>query len=65
MNSAGKGTDYFPTLLNLCYTSAFFVVFICFLVFGRDAKALQEKAARKAAQSAGGNNPGGVGKTKR
>nr|POE54068.1 hypothetical protein CFP56_35916 [Quercus suber] len=27
----------------------------------RDAKALQEKAARKAAQSAGGNNAGGGG----
>ncbi|KAI9077679.1 hypothetical protein K1719_040366 [Acacia pycnantha] len=30
----------------------------------RDAKALQEKAAKKAAQAAGGNNAGGLGKKK-
>jgi len=29
---------------------------------GRDAKALQEKAAKKAAQDAGGNNAGGTKK---
>lgn len=30
----------------------------------RDAKALQEKAAKKAAQAVGGNNIGGMGKKK-
>lgn len=33
-----------------------------YFFMGRDAKALQEKAAKKAAQDAGGNNAGGTKK---
>lgn len=40
------------------------VSYMCVFLLGRDAKALQEKTAKKAAQSAGGTNAGSGGAVK-
>ena len=67
-NNAGNGCSFFLLLLSLNWiellAGPYIVSDIVFspIFLGRDAKALQEKAARKAAQAGGGNKAGVVGK---